>query len=72
MTGTLSSPRRFPDERSSWRPRPAVIFDTRDFLGDFPDSRWYLNGEEIAATRTPVKPIVDLTDFRADFVGDRA
>ena len=50
----------------------AVIFDTRDSLGEFPDSRWYLNGEGFAATRTPVKPIVDPTGFWADFVGDRA
>jgi hypothetical protein len=68
LPGSPSGPFCDTDTFGMW----AVIFDTRDFLGEFPDSRWYLNGEEFAATRTPVKTIVDPTGFWADFVGDRA
>ena len=49
-----------------------VAFDSRDFVREFPDSMWYLDGEELAATRTAVKPIFDPSGFFADFVGDTA
>jgi hypothetical protein len=46
-----------------------VDFDTRDFLAEFPDSRWYLDGVEVEATRTPLKPVFDPSGFFADFFG---
>jgi hypothetical protein len=49
-----------------------VAFDTRDFLAEFPDSRWYLDGVEFEATRTPLKPVFDPNGFFAGFLGDTA
>lgn len=47
-----------------------VAIDTRGFLAEFPDSRWYLDGVEFEATRTPLKPVFDPSGFFADFFGD--